>query len=178
MKKPTYSLLVSVLALALWPAEGRTQSAGPGERGSADGLVREVRLLREAIERQTLIAARTQVLATRLGVQQERVGRAQDAVDGVADAIDAATGRQRQLRETLVQLTSDLARVLHEPRRSELEGQVAGVKVQLASQDSEILRLTTRRQRAEQKLATEQQAYRQLESALSSLEQQLLQPRS
>ena len=135
MKKPTYSLLVAGLALALWPAEGRTQSAGPGERASADALVLEVRLLRQAIEHQTVIAARTQVLATRLGVQQERVGRAQDAVDGVADALDAATGRQGQLRETLVQLNSDLARVLHEPRRSELEGQVADVKVQLTSQD-------------------------------------------
>jgi chromosome segregation ATPase len=178
MKKPTYSLLVAGLALALWPAEARAQSARPGERASPDALVLEVRLLRQAIERQTVIAARTQVLATRLGVQQERVGRAQDAVDGVADALDAATGRQGQLRENLVQLTSDLTRVLHEPKRSELEGQVAGVKVQLTSQDDEISRLTTRRQRAELKLAAEQQAYRQLESALSSLEQQLLQPRS
>jgi hypothetical protein len=57
MKKVTCPLILA--ALAFVPAEGRTQSVAASDRATLDALVHEVRLLRQAIERQTATGVRS-----------------------------------------------------------------------------------------------------------------------
>jgi hypothetical protein len=96
---------ITLAALALLAAEGRTQSVAPADRAPLNALVLEVRLLRQAIERQTAATVKSQLLASQLAVQHQRVVRAEEALDRAADAVEAATRRQDQLRGSLARLT-------------------------------------------------------------------------
>jgi hypothetical protein len=169
---------VTLAALALLPAEGRAQPVAPGSRPSQDALVLEVRLLRQAVERQTAAAVRSQLLVSRLAVQHQRVVRAQDAVDRAVDAADVGARKQEQMREALGRLNRVFGEVVEEPRRSELEREIEGLRAQLVDQDRAMSRLRMKQSQTEQSLTAEQRLYGELESSLSSLDRQLQKPGS
>lgn len=50
--------LVVVVALAIAPTSGRAQTTATGDRPASDALVVEMRLLRQAVERLTVLAVR------------------------------------------------------------------------------------------------------------------------
>ena len=135
--------------------------------------MREVRLLRSAVERQTAIAVRSQVLAGRLAARLQQVSRAQDAVDRAEEALEAAVGRQEQLRGELAGLNAELAPLLQDLRRSELERAARTVEAELSLQDHEVARSRSRHQLAQDRLSAEQQRYREAETALGSLEREV-----
>lgn len=169
----TIALPLTLALLGLLPAQGRGQTASAVDRASLAALVQEVRLLREAIEKQTAATVRSQLLASQLAVQQQRVVRAQEAADRAADAVDAAARKQDQLRGSLAKLSQVSADVVEEPRRSQLEREGETLRGQLADQDRTVVRLTTRRSEAEKSLAKEQRLYDDLESSLGTLDRQL-----
>jgi chromosome segregation ATPase len=169
---------LTLAALALSPPEARPQSVAPGDRATLGALVLEVRLLRQAIEKQTATAVRSQLLVGQLAIQHQRVVRARDAVDRVAEAVDAAARKQDQLREALAKVNRVLSDVIEEPRRSELEREIGALRAQLADQDRAVSRLRTRHSQAEQSLTTEERVYGELESSLSTLDRQLQRPGS
>ena len=174
MKTMTFPLTLA--ALALLPAQGRSQAVAPADRAPLAALVQEVRLLRQAIEKQTAATVRSQLLASQLAVQHQRVVRAQDAVDGAADAVEAAARKQDQLRGSLDRLNRVSGDVIEEPRRSQLEREGETLRAQLRDQDRTVSRLTTRHAEAEKSLTTEQRLYENLESSLSDLDRQLQKP--
>ncbi len=174
----TITLPLTVALLGLLPAQGRSQTVAPADGPSLAALVQEVRLLRQAIERQTAATVRSQLLATQMAVQHQRLVRAQEAADRAADAVEGAERKQEQLRASMARLSRVSADVVDEPRRSQLEREGETLRSQLADQDRTVVRLTTRRSEAEKSLATEQRLYDDLESSLSTLDRQLQRPGS
>lgn len=167
MKNRSYLLLL-LAGLILWPA-GAVAQATADDRALLVSLLREVRLLRQSVERQAGSAVRIQMLATRLSAQQQRVSRAQDVLDRVADALAVAEGRQQETREAVTRVEADLAPMLQDLRRPELERQAARSRAELTAREAEVARLSDERDRAEQQLATEQRRYDELEAQLARL---------
>ena len=174
----TTAASITLAALALLPVAGRAQPATPSDRAALSALVQEVRLLRQAIERQTAASVRSQLLAGQLAVQHQRVVRAQDALDRAGEALEAATRKQDQLRKALGRHNRASADLIEEPRRSQLERESETLRAQLLDQDRAVSRLTTRHAQAEKTLATEQRLYEELESSMTSLERELQRPGS
>lgn len=173
----TITVPLTLAALALLPVESRAQSVA-ADRAPLNALVVEVRLLRQAIERQTAATVKSQLLASQLAVQHQRVVRAEQAVDRAAEAVEAATRKQDQLRGSLARHSRVSADVIEEPRRSQLEREGETLRAQLLDQDRTVSRLATRHSQAEKSLATEQRLYEDLESSLASLDRELHRPGS
>src|SRR5438105_13131105 len=76
------SAVCCAVLLAAGPlgARGQAQSGASGP-ATLDTLLQEVRLLRKAIEKQGVTAARTQLLMGRIALQDQRVARARDALE-------------------------------------------------------------------------------------------------
>ncbi len=174
----TITLPLALALLGLLPLEGGSQTVAPADRAPLAALVQEVRLLRQAIEKQTAATVRSRLLATQLAVHAQRVVRAQEAADRAADAVEAAERKQDQLRSSMARLTRVSADVVEEPRRSQLEREGETLRSQLADQDRAVVHLTTRRTEAEKSLATEQRLYEDLESSLGALDRQVQRPGS
>jgi chromosome segregation ATPase len=162
-----------VVAMAIPPAAVGAQTAA--DRPASDPLVVEVRLLRRSVERLTALMVKSNLAMSRLVAQQLRVAREQDAVERTEDAIDAADRNQERTRAALARLSRQLDDVVEEPR-SELRRQVEGLRAELDDHDRQIERLRTRHSRAEQSLRSEQQAYAQVEAALTALEREMQRP--
>ena len=78
MKRAALSSAV-LLAVATLPRPGQAQSAAPGP-ATLDTLLQEVRLLRKAIEKQSVTAARTQLLMGRIALQDQRLATARRGI--------------------------------------------------------------------------------------------------
>ena len=76
--KTALALMVGMLVL---PAEAGAQQATPLPPPNGDSIIQELRLLRQAVERQCHGSTRLQLLVRRLTVQDQRVARAQDAAE-------------------------------------------------------------------------------------------------
>jgi hypothetical protein len=80
----------------LLSASGWAQVAPAPTAGTVEGVVNEIRLLRQAIERQSSSAARAQLLIGRLGLQDQRTARARSAVERLeGELADAQRGRDQ-----------------------------------------------------------------------------------
>jgi chromosome segregation ATPase len=172
MSKVACPFLVVTLAIV---ASARAQSTPPGRAQAADrdAVVAEVRLLRQAVERQTAVLVRSQLLVSRLLVLSQRVSRAQAAADRAADALDAAEWQQTLAREAVANTERAVVGAEDAPRRSGLERELEILRAKLSEQDRACSRLRSRRQQAEQNLDAEQRSYAQQETALAAVEQQL-----
>jgi chromosome segregation ATPase len=170
MRKMTWPLVLAAIALA--PADGGAQAAAAGDCDARDALVAELRLFRQAVERLAALTVRSQVLVSRLALQQQRVAREQDAIDRAEEAIDAGDRELERKHAALERATRALGNVVEEPR-SELRREVENLRAEAEAHDRQVLRLRTRLSQAEAGLRNEQQAYRQLEAALSGLEREL-----
>ncbi|HXK12221.1 MAG TPA: hypothetical protein VMT70_21460 [Vicinamibacteria bacterium] len=164
--------LLVVAAMAIAPAGSRAQTTASGDRATNDPLVAEMRLLREALERLTVLVVKSQVSVSRLVVQQQRVAREQDAVDRTEEAIEAADRNQQRTRATVARLSRQLDDVVEEPR-AELRREVEGLRADLDDQDRLVASLRVRLSKAEQSLRLEQQSYRELQAALVALDRGL-----
>jgi chromosome segregation ATPase len=162
-----------VVAIAMTPAAGGAQTVA--DRPTTDPLVVEMRLLRHAVDRLTVLTVKSHLAVSRLVAQQQRVAREQVAVDRAEEAIDAADRDQERKRATLARVSRQLDNVVEEPR-SELRREVEGLRADLDDRDRQIERLRIRLSRAEQSLRNEQQAYAQVEAALAALERETQRP--
>jgi len=165
-----------VVALAVGPAGSRAQTMASGDRAAADPLVVEMRLLRQAVDRLTVLAVKSQLAVSRLVAQQQRVAREQEAVDRAEEAIAAADHRQERTRANLARVSRQLDNVVEEPR-SELRREVESLRAEVEDHDRQVERLRVRLSRAEQSLRNELESYRQLEATLIALERELQRPR-
>lgn len=87
-----------VVAISIAPAAGGAQTVA--DRPTSDPLVVEMRLLRHAVDRLTVLTVKSHLAVSRLIAQQQRVAREQDAVDREAytqvEASLAALEREMQ----------------------------------------------------------------------------------
>ena len=166
---------VLVVAALLPPAAARAQAMPPA-RTIEDPLLREVRLLRLAIERQSSINARAQLLMARLGVQDQRVGRASAAVERAqADAASAAQ-RSAQLQRELARARR-LAEEAPDPNdRAAAEQQAQDLRRQMAQHGHPSSEPELRLGEARQALNAERARFEEIEGALERLDRELERP--
>ena len=174
MGRRTCSLVV--MAMALGAADSRAQTVATRDRATGDPLVAEMRLLRQAVDRLTVLAVKSQLAVSRLVAQQQRVAREQDAVDRAEEAIAAADHSQERTRANLARVSRQLDNVVEEPR-SELRREVESLRAEVEDHDRQVERLRMRLSRAEGSLRNELESYRQLEATLIALERELQRPR-
>jgi hypothetical protein len=75
-------LAFGLLVVFLSPPAARAQTAPSPSAGTLDAVVKELRLLRQVMERQGWATARAQLLIGRLTLQDQRTARAQQLQTG------------------------------------------------------------------------------------------------
>ena len=170
MMKTALGLLAGLLVL---PVEAGAQPATPLPPPNGDSIIQELRLLRQAFERQSGASARAQVLASRFAVQDRRVGRAQKAADRLDDEVFTLDQQRRRLDAELRELTRAVEQEADARRRVELEGQLRSVRSRLGEHTTTAAQVESRRSRARQVLAAEQARYQDLDARLAELDREL-----
>jgi chromosome segregation ATPase len=171
MKRAALCCAVLVAATTL-PARGQAQSTSAGP-ATLDTLLQEVRLLRRAIEKQGVTAARTQLLMGRIALQDQRVTRAR----GLLERIDAELTTGERERTNLQSAAADFAHRLEETsdegKRAELERDLRRFQKQVGDQQRAVAEIRTRHTEARQALEAETARYDELESWLRDLDREL-----
>ena len=162
--------IVALLLIGGWAAGNPAQS----DDGTLRALLNEVRLLRQAIERQGAAATQSQLLVARLGQCNQRLARTRSE----AERLEAALARQSQelseMRITLEHLQSQPLTNSDSPDDREFELTRVRKRVALlASAESE---LHSRRARVLDRADVDAGACDALESQLEQLQRQLETP--
>jgi len=170
--KPALTLLVG---LVLVPATVRSQ-ATPLPPPTGDSLIQEIRLLRQAVERQATGSARVQLMVGRLAVQDQRVARTQEATERMDEEAFALEQQRRRMDAEVRELTRSFEQEADDARRAELEGKLRAAKARSGEHAATTAQLESRRSRARQSAAQEQARYQELDGKLAELERELLGP--
>jgi chromosome segregation ATPase len=170
----------AVLAVLLVrPLEGRAQTpqATPLPPPTGDSIVQELRLLRQAIERNGRGSAQVQLVLGRLALQDQRVGRAQDAADRLEDQTFALERERRRLDADIRDLTRAFEQAPDDARRREAEGRLQSARARLSEHLTLTAPIESRRARARQAASEEQARYRELDAKVNEFERDLLDSR-
>ena len=170
--KPALTLLVGLI---LVPATARSQ-ATPLPPPTGDSVIHEIRLLRQAVEKQATGSARVQLLVGRLAVQDQRVARTQEATERLDGDAFALEQQRRRMDAEVRELTRLFEQEADDARRTELEGKLRVAKVRSGEHAATTAQLEARRSRAKQSAAQEQARYQELDGKLAELERELLGP--
>jgi len=161
-----------LLAATTLPTGGQAQSTAPGS-ATLDTLLQEVRLLRTAIEKQGVTAARTQLLMGRMALQDQRIARAR----GLLERIDAELTAGERERTNLQNAAADFAHRLEETsdegKRIELERDIRRFQKQVGDQQRAVGEIRTRHTEARQAVEAETARYDELDSWLRDLDREL-----
>ncbi len=172
MKRQLKVALGFVLACAL-SAMAHGQGVPPPSTGTLDAVVKEIRLLRQALERHNATSTRAQLWLGRLALQDQRTARARQAVERLeGDVAGAERGRDhhqtaaREVARALEQLTD-------QDQRPQLESESRTVRAALAQAQAEVSRTEARLAQARQTLDAEMGRYDEVEGWLGTLEKEL-----
>jgi hypothetical protein len=165
-------LMLGAVLLGLAPAVARAQ-AGPPEGGMAGVLVREIRLLRQALERQGAAGARAQLLIGRLALQDQRAARARQAVERLESELGAAERERDELQAASRESAESLERATDDEHREQLERQSRMLRARLATLQGDISRAQGRIVEAKQTLELETSGSEDLEARLRDLDREL-----
>jgi len=164
------------LALALaWslPGLGFAQAASGSGPGTMETVVSEIRLLRQAIERQSTTAARAQLLIGRLGLQDQRTARARSTVEALEGELGNAERERDQLQVAARETQRSLEQAADQERRTELENQSRMVHEQQVRAQQRVAHLENRLAHAREALEVETGRYDELDRLLADLDRQL-----
>lgn len=160
-----------VLACSL-PGSGWAQVA-PAAGGTLEGVVTEIRLLRQAIERQSTGAARAQLLIGRLNLQDQRTARARSAVETLETELASGERERDQLRVAVREAQASLEQTTDQERRAELETQSRMIREQYTNAQQRVAQIQDRLGHAREALDTETGRYDDLDRLLADLDRQL-----
>jgi len=161
-----------LLAAITLPTRGQAQSTAPGS-ATLDTLLQEVRLLRKAIERQSVTAARTQLLMGRIALQDQRIARARDFLERIETELTAAERERTSLQNAAVEFARNLEETSDEAKHTELERDVRRLRKQVTERERAVSEIRTRQGQARQALEAETARYDELESWLRDLDHEL-----
>jgi hypothetical protein len=159
----------------LLPALAATQ-VPPASRTTEDALLREVRLLRIAIERQGTVNGRAQVLMARLGVQDQRVGRAMATFERAQAEAASAAQRLAQMRREHARLRRVVEETADAAARTAFEQKMQDLQRQMAEHGHPPPDPQMRLGEARHALDTERARFDELEAALERLDRELEPP--
>lgn len=164
---------LAVAAALLLPGTASAQTAAPDTREPLEALLSEVRLLRQAIERQSSVSARAQLLIGRLALQDQRVARSQSTAEALDREVAGAASHLAQVHSELAETQRAADEATDEARRTQLEEVVRALKRRQADASTAASELQTRQAHARQALDAERARYEELESLFSRLDQEL-----
>jgi chromosome segregation ATPase len=174
MKRVVAWTILLAAAANVAPAVAQTPAAA--EASALGALLTEVRLLRQAIERQSTMTSRAQLLIGKLALQDQRVMRWQaetqrleSDVAGMAAARNLTQARLAEMRNTL-QHERDPERV------QALEQEARMIEAQVKQSGAQHAALEARRAEAAQALDAERARYDELSDRLERLERELDKP--
>ena len=138
-----------------------------------NALLTEVRLLRQAIERQGAVAGRAQLLVGRLALQDQRVARWQAEVQRLeTDASNLALQRVGT-QGALARVRADLDQAKDVEQTARMEHEVRMLEAQLKQQGASLVALETRRDETRQALEAGRAKYEELSDRFDQLERDL-----
>jgi chromosome segregation ATPase len=155
------------------PAAAHAQAPPPPSSGTLDAVVREVRLLRQTLERQTATAARAQLIIARLTLYDHRAARARDAVDRLEGEIANAERERDQLQAASREMARSLEQATDPDRRQQLESESRVIRKRIVEAEAQRSRTEARLAQAKQTLDVETGRYDELERWLNDLDRQL-----
>jgi len=138
-----------------------------------EGVVNEIRLLRQAIELQSSSAARAQLLIGRLGLQEQRTARARDAVERLEGELASGQRERDQLQVAARESQRAFEQTADAQRRAELEAQSRVLREQYARAQQHASRTEDRLTRAREALDVETGRSDDLDRLLADLDRQL-----
>ena len=172
-KRLTWMVLGLVLA-GVVAVEARAQmTPAPSDPTTLDAVVEEMRMLRRAIEKQGVTAARTQLLMGRLALQDQRLNRARQATLRAEEDVSSAERERNELQTLTREVARTLDQVTDESQRQDLEQRSRLLKARLADRDAEVEKIEARLAQARQALAAETARYDELEASFNDLDRQL-----
>jgi len=165
--------VLAVLLVGPAPVAAQAPQATPLPPPNGDSIVQELRLLRQAVERQSRGSARVELLVGRLTVQDQRVARTQDVADRLDDEAFTLEQQRRRMDAELRDLTRAFEQEGDDKRRAELEGQLRSTRTRITEHNTVATQIESRRSRARQAAMEEQARYRDLDARLAELEREL-----
>ncbi len=151
-----------VLALS-GNALAQTATATPP---ALDALLSEVRLLRLAIERQTAVVARSQVLVARLSTQEQRLIRARALQESLESRMADFKAEEDQTRGAIERVEAALDNPARAAQRKDIEGELRSMQDRLKTLEKSASDLQARRAVADQNAENERVRLEELESQL------------
>jgi chromosome segregation ATPase len=151
------------------------QTSGASDTATLQALLTEVRQLRIAVEKASLIAPRMQITLQRLGAQQQNVTRISQQLDEVRKQIEHETTRYAHVGQEITDLEQQLSREPDATRRKQLEDIQASRKRIIADQ-STIQQLRTRENEIASSLQNERATLTELNDRLNAIDRLLASP--
>ena len=164
---------LGVVLTCLVPASIYAQASPTSSSGALDAVVKEVRLLRQALERQAATAARSQLIIARLTLYDQRAARARAAVDRLEGEVANAERERERLLAAAREMERSLEQVTDPDRRQQLESDSRMLRARIVEAETERARSSTRLSQANQALDLETGRYDELERWLNDLDRQL-----
>ena len=166
-------LVLGLVAVFAVPLTAHAQAASPSGAGTLDAVVKEIRLLRQALEKHSSMAARAQLLIGRLTLQDQRTARARQSVERLEGELTIAERERNQLQAGAREMARSLEQVTNDERRQQLEVESRMIRARLVDCQSNVSSTEARLAQARQALDAETGRYDELEAWLRDLDRQL-----
>lgn len=164
-----FGLAIAMLA----PMTAGAQPVSSAATGPLDAVVKELRLLRLAVERQGLATARAQLLVARLTQQDQRTARAQQAVERLQNELVTAQREQDEVQSRFRTIAQRLEQAGADDPRPQLEEESRMLKARMATSHAQVAGAELRLSQAKQALDIEVGRYDELDGLLKDLDRQL-----
>lgn len=164
---------LGLILVCLLPATAHAQAALPSATGTLDAVVKEIRLLRQALERQSATTARVQLLIGRLTLQDQRTARARQTVERLESDLAGAERERDQLQTAAREMARSLEQTTDPDRRPQLEAEARMVRARTVDAQAQLSSTEARLAQARQTLDAEMGRYDELEGWLRDLDKQL-----
>lgn len=166
-------IATALASLFLLAPSLNAQTASPPANGTLEALLTEVRLLRQAMERQTATATRAQVLVGRLALQEQRMARARAAVERLEREMSSATEESLRTNASVTEMQRMVEGEGDRTRRAQLAKELKFTELRLKEMEALIADLESRHSQALQALAAETAQLDQLEAVLEQMDRNL-----
>jgi chromosome segregation ATPase len=168
------TLLAMLLVLSALPAVAQDKASHPDATSTAlQELVNEVRQLRLALERSTVVNFRAQVLLQRLQLQNSRIAQATSHLEEIRGRVSHLLSEQTTLAENVRTLQERIAKDQDGVFTKGLEDQLTEEKNRLEQTTRNEAQLRGEEGVAETALQKEQAAWDDLTQQLAALDQSL-----
>lgn len=155
------------------PGTARAQASGDADTPTLNALLGEVRLLRQAIERQSALAGRAQLLVGKLALQDQRVARWQAEAQRLETETATAAGARARTQALLAEQRATSERAKDAEEAAARQGEIRMFEAQLRQDGVNLATLEARRVEANQALEAERARYDELNARFDQMERDL-----